>query len=96
MYLCKKESIDIVLELMFGVFFLVGGGGVVVWHLGCKVKLIKTKTMNWILRKEVGDLMGKISKLIDSIGAKTCTSSRSLKQQNLCLCNVFDMHSDST
>ena len=66
-----------------------------VWRLGRKVKLkvLKTKPMNWILRKEVGDLMRKISKLIDPIGAKIRIRSRSLKQQNLCLC---DMHSDST
>ena len=69
-----------------------------VWRLGRKVKLkvLKTKPMNWILRKEVGDLMRKISKLIDPIGAKIRTRSRNLKQQNLCLCDVFDMHSDST
>ena len=81
------------------VFFFWGGGGVVVgWRLGRKVKLkvLKTKPMNWILRKEVGDLMRKISKLIDPIGAKIRIRSRSLKQQNLCLCDVFDMHSDST
>lgn len=89
MYLCKKESIDIVLKFTFGG---------VAWRLGCKVKLkvLKTKPMNWILRKEVGDLMSKISKLIDPIGAKIRIRSRSLKQQNLCLCDVFDMHSDST
>lgn len=35
MYLCKKESIDIVLELMFGVFFLGGGG--LLWRGWCGI-----------------------------------------------------------